>query len=228
MGDETSLGAAVTYAWTDVHASVTAGTTLLPTLKLNTALTLDYAAIGPYKGRALPSMTGTDGGIMTLARVEVAHDARDLAAAPWSGDYESVAAGFSQPFLGSAYTFETLDLDVRYFLSIAPHHVIAARLLLTQCFGEAPWYARPDFGGIALGRGFQPDRFIGNIGAYGQLEYRFPIWSLIGGDFFVETGQLRDEYQSFTFDGFHLCGGGGAPVRFLRTLDPLNRRGVQW
>jgi imidazolonepropionase-like amidohydrolase len=214
LNDFTTLGSAVTYAWSDFQGSAAGSTTLVPTIKLNTAFSLDDAVIGAYDGQVLPGMTGTGGGLMTLARVEIAHDARDLAAAPWYGDYEALAGGLSHPFLGSAYSFETLDFDLRYFLSILHHHVIAARLRVSQCLGEAPFYARPEFGGLALGRGYQPDRFIGNIGAYGQLEYRFPIWSMIGGDLFVDAGQVRDEYQQFTPDGFHLCGGAGLRFAF--------------
>ncbi len=214
MDNSTTRGAAVTYAWSDFQAAVASATTLLPALKLNTAFSLDAATIGDYKGQVLPSMTGSSAGIMTLARVEIAHDARDLAAAPWYGDYEAVAGGLSAPFLGSAYTFSTVDLDLRFFFSIFPHHVIAARLLFKQCLGDAPFYARPDFGGFSLGRGFQPDRFIGKLGAYGQLEYRFPIWSLIGGDLFLDAGQVRDDYQRFTLAGFHLCGGAGLRFTF--------------
>jgi len=151
---------------------------------------------------------------MTFARMEIAHDARDLAEAPWYGDLEGLAVGLSSPALGSAWTFATLDLDLRYFFSPARHHVIGARLLFKQCLGDAPFYARPDFGGLALGRGFQPDRFIGNLGAYAQLEYRFPIWSIIGGDLFLEAGQVRDEYQRFSFEGFHPCGGAGLRFAF--------------
>jgi hypothetical protein len=208
MGNSTVLGSAITYGWADFQASVAATTTLVPTLKLNTGLLLDSVGIGDYQGQVLPGMTGTGGGLMTLARVEIAHDTRDLAEAPWYGDFEALAAGLSNPMLASAYSFQTLDLDLRYFFSIARHHVIAARLLVKQCFGDAPFYARPDFGGLALGRGFQPDRFIGNLGAFAPLEYRFPIWSIIGGDLFLDAGQVRDDYQRFTVDGFHLCGAG--------------------
>jgi len=44
--------------------------------------------------------------------------------------------------------------------------------------------------------------------------HRFPIWSLIGGDLFVDVGQVRYEYQRFTLDGFHLCGGAGLRFAF--------------
>ena len=72
----------------------------------------------------------------------------------------------------------------------------------------------PSFGGATVGRGFQPDRFVGSIGAFGQIEYRFPIWSIISGDLFVDGGQVGSDYRQLSMDSFHLCGGAGLRFAF--------------
>jgi|GEM_PF-5352772 outer membrane protein assembly factor BamA len=219
LSDSTSLDSALTYSDTNIQAEAEGSTSLKAHLKLDASVLLDSSEIGPYEGQALPSMPGSGGGIMTLARMEIARDTRDFGDAPRRGDYEAVGCGLSQPLLGSAYSFETLDLDLRYFHSFFGAHVIAARIAAKQCFGEAPFYARPDFGGATLGRGFQSERFIGNSGAYGQLEYRFPIVSKIGGDLFLDAGQVGEGYQSFTLNGIRLCGGAG--LRFASSKLPI-------
>ncbi len=42
-------------------------------------------------------------------------------------------------------------------------------------------FARKSFVISPLGRGFQPGRFVGDIAVIGQLEYRFPVWTIIDG-----------------------------------------------
>ena len=214
MDRPTRLEDAIRYDWRSLQGAVSTATALAPNLALHASFTLDYTLIEPFQGHSLPAMTADGGGFTTLARVELALDARDAAAAPWSGGYAAAGAGFSNPILGSDFAYGSLDLDLRYFFSLARHHVIASRLLFKACLGEAPFYARPDFGGTVLGRGFQPDRFIGNFGTYGQLEYRFPIWAIVGGDLFLDAGQVFGDLQRFTPGGFRLSGGAGLRFTF--------------
>ena len=87
-------------------------------------------------------------------------------------------------------------------------------MLLRRRLGDAPFYGLPSFGGTTLGRGFQPGRFVDSFGAFGQLEYRFPIWSIIGGDLFLDTGQVRAGIGQLSADGFHVSGGTGLRFAF--------------
>jgi imidazolonepropionase-like amidohydrolase len=211
LSNEATLADAVEFASNSYQAAVRTATPLSKTFRLGTELSLDYRAID---GSVLPAVPGADGGLGTLLGVELARDRRDAPGAPWYGDYEAVSLALSTPYLGSDWSFATLALDARLFFSILHNHVIAGRLLYRQCFGEAPFYDRPDFGGNLLGRGFQPGRFIGDIGLAAQLEYRFPIWSILGGVLFVDAGQVQDQFTSFAFDGIHLTGGFGIRLAF--------------
>jgi len=65
---------------------------------------------------------------------------------------------------GSGSSFALLGVDMRRYVTILPHHVLAGGLLYRQSMGEAPFYFRPDFGGNFVGRGFQASRFIGELG----------------------------------------------------------------
>ncbi|MBP1679629.1 MAG: amidohydrolase family protein [Bacteroidetes bacterium] len=217
LGNDSVLGDALVYGSTGVQASVSTTTAFARTFDFSTQFSIDYRATEGMGGQPVPAVTGGDGGIVTMVGMQIAHDGRDAPAAPWYGDYEAVSIGFSHPFLGSDYAFETLGVDLRCFLSIAHGHVVAARVLYRQTFGDAPFYYRPDFGGSVVGRGFQPGRFIGDIALTGQLEYRFPIWTIIGGVLFVDAGQVRDEFPAFTLDGIHLTGGAGIRFAFSET-----------
>ncbi len=209
MGNATVLQDARLYSWKSFEASMAASTTVLPTVTATLSPLVEYSVVD-----GVSNVTGDGGGLMTLLRAEVAHDTRDLPTEPWYGDYEAIAAGISSAYLGSEFRYCSLDADFRYFLSIFHHHVLAARLLLKNTFGDAPFYAMPSFGGLSIGRGFQPDRFIGNFGFFGQLEYRFPVWSIIGGDLFLDAGQVCGDYGQLRFDAFHLSGGAGLRFAF--------------
>jgi imidazolonepropionase-like amidohydrolase len=217
LGNNSVFEDALVYGAAGVQASLSTTTTLVKTLALSTQFSIDYRATERIGGLPLPAATGGSGGMATMVGMQIAHDTRDAPGAPWFGDYEAVSVGFSHPFVGSAFAFETLGVDLRYFFSVAHGHVVAARLLYRQSFGDAPFYYRPDFGGNSVGRGFQPGRFIGNIALTGQLEYRFPLWAIIGGVLFMDAGQVRDEFPAFTVDGFHLTGGAGIRFAFSET-----------
>ncbi len=49
---------------------------------------------------------------------------------------------------------------------------------------------------------------------FGQLEYRFPIWSIIGGTLFLDGGQVFTDLRDFAGAGFHLTGGAGVRLAF--------------
>ena len=217
MSNDSALEDALVYGSTGVQASLSTTTTIARTFTFSTQLSLDYRATEGVDGQPVPAATGGAGGMVTMVGMQIAHDTRDAPAAPWYGDYEAVSIGISHPYLGSDYAFATLGVDLRCFLSVAHGHVLAGRLLYRQSFGDAPFYCLPDFGGSAVGRGFQPGRFIGDIALTGQLEYRFPIWAIIGGVLFVDAGQVGNDVAAFTFDGFHVTGGAGIRFAFSAT-----------
>jgi outer membrane translocation and assembly module TamA len=49
---------------------------------------------------------------------------------------------------------------------------------------------------------------------YGQLEYRFPIWSILGGTLFMDVGQVAASFPGLSLKGWHLSGGLGLRVAF--------------
>ena len=205
MSNRSSLEDVSLYECSAVQASVNTSTAIFKTLKLETGFAVDYRKI---------ESPGFEEGLTTLARLAIAHDTRDSAGETWYGGYEALSAAFSHPYLGSSRSFALLGVDVRRYVSILPHHILAGRLLYRQSLGEAPFYFRPDLGGNTLGRGFQASRFIGELGLYGQLEYRFPIWSILGGTLFVDVGQVADDFSELSTEGWHPSGGLGLRVTF--------------
>ena len=206
MSNSSSLEDVSLYECSAVQVSINTSSAILKTLKLDTGFTLDY--------REIEADPGLEDGLTTLARLAVAHDTRDCAGEPWQGGYEALSAALSHPFLGSSRSFLLLGIDARRYLSILPHHVLAGRLLYRQSVGETPFYLRPDFGGSTVGRGFQASRFIGELGLYGQLEYRFPIWTILGGTLFVDVGQVADAFSELSWAGWHPSGGLGLRMTF--------------
>jgi enamidase len=235
MSNRSSLEHVCLYECSNFQASINTSSAVLKTLKLDTGFTLDHRSIEPYPGYGLPRDAGFEGGLTTLARLAVAHDTRDSIGEPWNGGYEALSAVLSHPYIGSGRAFLLLGMDVRRYVSVFRHHILAGRLLYRQSLGEAPFYFRPDFGGNTLGRGFQASRFIGRLGLYGQLEYRFPICSILGGELFMDIGQVADAFSTLSPTGWHLSGGLGLRVIFSEssvfaldfglTGEPLAREG---
>ncbi len=218
-GNDTRPADALIYGSRLLEARVGGSTALGHGLRLGTAFLLSGTGCTPLGGDPLPAVTGMGGGLTTALQLEVAHDTRDSPAAPWSGGREALSVLLSGPLLGSSYTFQRVQLDLRRWLSLSPpgasaHHVLAGRLVAAQSFGGAPFPFAPDYGGPTLGRGFPSDRFLGDVGLYAQLEYRFPVWSVLGGVLFADAGQVRGAWRELTLDGFHPCAGAGLRVAF--------------
>ena len=72
----------------------------------------------------------------------------------------------------------------------------------------------PEFGGQQIGRGYDNDKFLGPYGLFGQVEYRFQIWSVIEGALFCDLGQVQADYNDFTFNEVLFSGGGGLRLNF--------------
>jgi len=99
--------------------------------------------------------------------------------------------------------------DMRWFQN-KDNKVTAARFYCGQVMGESYSYLQAmTLGGEYL-RGFAPDRFVGRSVTSLQLENRFPINKTIGGELFIEAGQVGEK---IAFDDLHYSNGYG--VYFL-------------
>ncbi|HTW92236.1 MAG TPA: amidohydrolase family protein [bacterium] len=169
----------------------------------------------PGAGQVLPdTLAGHNGGNEIALTLTLAHDTRDHQDNPWYGHYVGLGAQVAPKLLPNSHSFEKVIFDARGYVSAAHRHILAGRLLCQQAFGDVPFYYLPEFGGDTLGRGYMPFRFRDRASVIGQLEYRFPIWSLVSGVVFADFGQFQPSFSRMNLGGFHPSVGFGPSFSF--------------
>jgi outer membrane protein assembly factor BamA len=106
------------------------------------------------------------------------------------------------------------SLDVRaYRRMFHSRSVLAVRGLLKKISGSrVPLFEMPVLGGgseFSALRGFQFNRYrdLGKI--LFNAEYRFPVWSRLGGNLFVDAGSVWPNWSSIRLSAFAVSAGGG-------------------
>ncbi len=115
------------------------------------------------------------------------------------------------------YSFFRTNFSLaRYFTLFKPGRVIVLGSRFESVHtlpGESvPFSLLPSLGGTAHLRGFPTFRFRDRTSLLAILEYRYPIWRMADGMFFVEGGRVGNQVQDLSVPGFHPSGGFG--VRF--------------
>lgn len=146
-------------------------------------------------------------------------DSRDNLFTPSRGHYHQASAIFFQKFLGSETNFSRYRFDLRKYMSGLGPGILAVQGLFTFTTGNAPFQFLAPIGGVNVMRGLLEGRFRDEDAIVGQIDYRFPIAGRIGGAVFGGAGQVSQRINDFTFNEFHLAGGGGLRYR-------LNKEGM--
>ena len=113
---------------------------------------------------------------------------------------------FAANFLGNSrtdYFRYTLDLR-KYLLLIGQKDVLAFRFILQQIMGEnVPLYEMSVLGGsseMKAMRGYMLNRFQDKGKFLINAEYRFPIWERLGGNVFIDWGQVWPSWEKIRFN----------------------------
>ncbi|RYE87347.1 MAG: hypothetical protein EOO75_14585, partial [Myxococcales bacterium] len=162
------------YTGEDVVAPSTGGRGTLEVPELTTRLREDC-------DRGL--LVGCDGGWENVLRLAVVYDTRDFEPDPNRGIMAEVSGELGSKLLGSDFTFARVLTSVRGFWSPAPRLadvVLAGRLLYQVQSTGTPFFSQnilpfsEDFrlglGGVRTLRGYQQDRFVGNVMAVANAE----------------------------------------------------------
>lgn len=134
------------------------------------------------------ALVGCGGGWENALRLAVVYDTRDFEPDPNRGVMAEVSGEFASKLLGSEFTFARVLSSVRAFWSPAPHLadvVLAGRLLYQVQSSGTPFFSQnilpysEDFrlglGGVRTLRGYQQDRFVGNVMAVANAEVRWTV-----------------------------------------------------
>ena len=145
------------------------------------------------------------------------HDTRDCDAAPEHGGVRRLRFLRYQGFTTTNFDYNEYRLDVsQYFRIWRPRHVFVLRTMweYQQQTGTAiPFYRLAKLDVYSPLRGFGWGRFRDRGLAVFNVEYRFPVWDYLDGQFFFDTGRVFHKPTDFSFNHFKYTGGVGLRLR---------------
>lgn len=159
----------------------------------------------------LPSLTGKDGNRLYTSGFLVRWDSRNSKTDPSKGLFLEGNVEYSKKLFGSESDFTRYTLETRAFRSVfnREHHVFGVRLFMDYKNRDVPFYKLPELGGIFFNRGLIEGRFRDNLAVCGNWEYRLKIYQRLHWAFFVDAGNVFDEFRHIGFNRTKVTGGTG-------------------
>jgi len=138
---------------------------------------------------------------------------------PKKGEDIQANLSFGIKSTDSPADYTKIKFDFRkYFTPFNPDQILAGRLALTEIVGDnVPLYEYATLGGKNDLRGFPTYRFRGGASALFNLEYRFPLFWIIGGIFFFDSGKVFNHLGEIDLQNWATNFGGGFRV-YLENL----------
>lgn len=144
------------------------------------------------------TIVGSRGGRIVLTGAGIITDTRDLPFATTSGHYAELSLAFSDPAVGSEFSFSRLKVDARSYRRFGRRgHVAAVQATAQGITGAAPFDQLSLIGSSSSMRGYFPGRFRDNWMAAAQAEVRSALvrnWGLAlfsgGGVVAADFGDL--------------------------------------
>jgi len=159
------------------------------------------------------SVSGSDGGTVSGAGIFASWDTRDNIFYPSSGSYHQLSASVFGSALGSDFSFNRYQLELRQYLGMLSH-VLALQGQVTIATGTPPLQQLALFGGGDLMRGYYEGRYRERSMIAFQAEYRVvPIWWRLGLAAFAGLGDVAHDVGDFRLSDFNYSLGGG--IRYL-------------
>jgi outer membrane protein assembly factor BamA len=158
-------------------------------------------------------VVGLHGGFTIGTGLAAAYDSRDNRYNPQHGSYALAAVIVHPQWLGSAYQFTKLELDLRKYCNPWLQHVVALQATTSYSGGNVPFYELSLLGGDKQMRGYYQGAYRDKILVDGQLEYRMPLWKIFGMAGWLATGRVANKYSDLSLQGWKLSYGGGIRIK---------------
>lgn len=154
---------------------------------------------------------GSNGGEVIGIGKGLLWDKRDNLFFPNTGTYQYISL-IIYPNL-SDFVFYDVKLDVKYYYSFSPDHVLAANIYFNAVGGDTPFYKLPALGGASRMRGYFEGRYRDNVYTTFQLEYRQYFWWRFGFVVFAGFGDVASDISKYQLKAIKPTYGFG--LRFL-------------
>jgi len=158
-------------------------------------------------------VTGVNGGTNFGLGVAFIWDSRDNRYNAHSGSLLKTSFIFYNKALGSAYQFNRFELDARKYFNPWLKHIIAMQATTTHLYGDVPFYDLALLGGESKMRGYYKGALRDNFLIDSQVEYRLPVWKILGLVGWVGTGRVADSFKAMEFKDFWISYGGGLRIK---------------
>ena len=166
---------------------------------------------------------GYQGGITSGFGIAARYDTRDHKYNARTGFFAATNVKAFSTYVGSDFTYNSFELDIRKFFNPWLKHVIAFQVYTKANLGTVPFYSLGKIGGTDRMRGYYLGAIRDKVIADSQIEYRMPIWSIFGITAFASAGRVAENYSDMSLDGLWYAGGLG--LRIL--VDSSNRANLR-
>jgi hypothetical protein len=162
------------------------------------------------------SLYGTQGYLISGLGPELVYDTRDFPFNPTKGTFISASVLFFREGLGSEYSYTYYQLDIRHFFLIneKKRWVLGVNLFGLFAPGEATFNRLPALGGQQIMRGYYSGRYRDQNYIAAQIEWRMPVWKMIGIAAWAGTGEVSSSLDQFSWIGLKPNAGIGLRVLF--------------
>jgi Omp85 superfamily domain len=193
-----------------LYRNVYANLNLAPLIQFESSSIVEIKQGGLLQSGGIP---GSGGGNVAGAGIVANWDSRDKTFAAYSGSFYQVTGIMNGRSLGSDFTYNDLQFDLRNFFEMFPSNVLAVQATAEIIDGTVPFQDLGHFGGQDFLRGYFDGQYRDKTEVGGQVEYRIPVWWRFGAVAFAGAAQVADKISRWSVDEFKFAGGGG--IRFL-------------
>ncbi|MBN2010452.1 BamA/TamA family outer membrane protein [candidate division KSB1 bacterium] len=176
-------------------------------------LVLTHTTVYDYDQNLLLASTNVVGKgefATSCLRAQFRRDSRDSRIHPHRGWTCSLTTSIASKAIASDFEFQRYQVELTGYRQIgSSNHILAGRLWLQQQYGDAPYYDQCIIGGGWTARGFKENRFFDHAACLTSFEYRFPIYSRLGGVLFVDSGRVFHGLQAASLNNWKMDFGGG-------------------
>ncbi|PIB33975.1 hypothetical protein BFP72_00270 [Reichenbachiella sp. 5M10] len=168
-------------------------------------------------------VAGYQGGRVSGFGPAMIYDTRDHRYNPQTGHYLESSYKVFGSFFGSDFKYTAFKVDYRQFINPWHQHVIAFQFRTNVSTGDVPFFTMSQMGGSSHMRGYYQGAIRDKAIVDTQVEYRMPIWKMIGVVAFASAGRVAPNLGAMALDG--LWYGGGAGLRIM--VDRKNRANLR-
>lgn len=158
-------------------------------------------------------------------------DSRDNVLNALNGSFVELTHGFYGGMFGSTNNYMLTKLDMRKYFRVKPNklNIIAIQAYMRAAWGnEIPLLELSGLGGAELLRGYQENRFLDNYAYFGQAEYRWQAFDLIGFVFFAGMGDVFAENQKLSLNSMKYSLGTGLRLKIVKSENLNIRLDYAW